>query len=179
MLFGNNIPTVSWVERLASKKSIVAENLIQALTLRLKVNHSCKLTPMQIEGKRNAILDIPSCSFRSNPTWVCMSDSDLLTLFNSLFPLPEQQSLTIYHPNCMMATRVTSILQMKSFALEGWRQLPKQGRHVGQIGAPMSNLGDWILTSNRCLIKKRSDTSQDSLPKQWWDIMERTTDPEY
>jgi hypothetical protein len=35
-LFSDNTPTVSWVTRLASKKSTVAEHLIQALVLRLK-----------------------------------------------------------------------------------------------------------------------------------------------
>ena len=75
-IFGNNVPTVSWVKWLASRKSIVAENLIQALALRLKVNHSCPLTPMHIEGRRNAISDAPSHSFGSNPAWECISDSD-------------------------------------------------------------------------------------------------------
>ncbi len=37
----------------------------------------------------------------------------------------------------------------------------------------MSNLWDWILTSNRCPIKRRSDASQDLLPKKGWDIMEK------
>jgi hypothetical protein len=32
-LFSNNSPTVGWVTRLASKRSIIAKNLIQALAL--------------------------------------------------------------------------------------------------------------------------------------------------
>jgi hypothetical protein len=69
-LFSNNSLTVGWVTRLASKRSIIAENLIQALELRLKTQHACPLTPMHIEGKRSAISDVPSQSFGSNPKWV-------------------------------------------------------------------------------------------------------------
>ena len=35
-MFGDNSPLISWVERLASKRSLVAEHLVQALALRLK-----------------------------------------------------------------------------------------------------------------------------------------------
>jgi hypothetical protein len=58
-LFSDNSPTVSWVTRLASRKSLVAEHLVQALTLRLKTMHVCPLTPLHIEGKLNAIADVP------------------------------------------------------------------------------------------------------------------------
>ncbi len=58
-LFSDNSPTVGWVTRLASKRSIVAEQLIQALALRLKSTHTCPLTPLHIEGIRNKIAGIP------------------------------------------------------------------------------------------------------------------------
>ncbi len=58
-LFSDNSPTVSWVTGLASRKSLVAEHLVQALTLRLKTMHVCPLTPLHIEGKLNAIADVP------------------------------------------------------------------------------------------------------------------------
>ncbi len=35
-LLSDNLPTISWVTRLASKRSLVAERLVQALALRLK-----------------------------------------------------------------------------------------------------------------------------------------------
>jgi hypothetical protein len=59
-LFSDNTPTVRWVTCLVSKRSIVAERLVQALALRLKAMHACPLTPMHIEGKHNAIGNIPS-----------------------------------------------------------------------------------------------------------------------
>jgi hypothetical protein len=138
-LLSNNLPTISWVTRLVSKRSLVAERLVQALALWLKTMHTCPLTPLHIERVRNKIADMPSRSFGSNPTWTCTSDVELLTLFNTHFPLPQQQSWTVYCLNCTAVTCVTSILQMKLFALDDWRQLPTRGRCVGVIGAPTSN----------------------------------------
>ena len=84
-LLCDNSPLNGWATRLASKWSMVAENLIQALALHLKIQRACPLTPMHIEGKCNAIVDMPSHSFGSNLIWKCDTDSDLLTLFNSMF----------------------------------------------------------------------------------------------
>ncbi len=142
-LFSDNSPTVSWVTRLASRKSIVAEHLVQALALRLKSNKTCPLIALHIEGKRNAISDVPSRSFGSNPAWHCTSDTDFLTLFNSLFPLPSQNSWTGFHLSSRVVMRVISTLQMRHSDLEEWRRLPKIGTHVGTIGTPMSNLWEW------------------------------------
>lgn len=67
MLFNNNSPTVEWAARLVSKRSHMSEHLVQALALRLKLARACPLTPVHIEGHRNAISDNPSRSFGSNP----------------------------------------------------------------------------------------------------------------
>jgi hypothetical protein len=143
-LSGGNSPLIGWEARLASKRSIVAKNLVQAMALRLKLQCACPLTPVHIEGKRNAISDVPSQSFGSNPAWKCDRDAELLTLFNPLFPLPDQKSWTVFCLNCKVVMRVTSALRTKPFNLAEWRQLPKVGRHVGEIGAPISNLWGWI-----------------------------------
>ena len=145
-MFGDNSPLIGWVESLASKRSLVAKHLIQALALRLKIQRACPLTTIHIEGKRNAISDVPSRSFGSNPVWQCANSDELLTLFNPMFPLPTQTSWTVFHLNCEVVTCVTSTLRTKPFALEDWRRLPRVGRHVGKIGVPMSNLWESIRT---------------------------------
>ena len=163
-LFSDNSPTVSWVTRLASRKLLVVEHLVQALALRLKTMHACPLTPLHIEGKRNAIADVPSRSFGSNTAWACATNTDLLNLFNSRFPLPQQKSWTVYHPNCDVVMRVISALRMKPFVLDDWRRLPTRGRCVGEIGAPMSNTWEWIRTYNKPHTPSEFDASQDSQP---------------
>jgi hypothetical protein len=160
-LFGDNSPSISWVARLASKWCLVAKNLVQALALCLKIQHACPLTPIHVEGKRNANSDVPSQSFGSNPAWKCNTDNDLLTLFNPLFPLPNQNSWTIFCLNCEVVTHVTSTLRTKPFDLTKWRRLLKVGRHIGQIGAPMSNLWRWIRTLTTHPSKPECDASRD------------------
>ena len=58
-LFSDNSPTVSWVTRLASRQSLIGEHLVQVLALRLKVNKASPITALHIEGKQNAISDVP------------------------------------------------------------------------------------------------------------------------
>ncbi len=138
----------------------VAEHLIQTLVLRLKSQRACPFTPMHIEGKRNAIADVPSRLFGSNPARHCNTDLDLLMFFNSMFPLPNQLSWTVFHLNCGVVTRVILALRMKPFVLEDWRQLPKVRRHVGNIGVPTSNLWGWIHTVSTHPSKHGSAASQ-------------------
>jgi hypothetical protein len=142
----DNPPLNGWVTRLASKRSLVAKCLVQALALQLKIKRTCPSTPIHIKGKQNAISNVPSWSFGSNPARKCDTDADLLTLFNPMFPLPHQNSWTVFHLNCGVVTRVISALWTKPFALDNWRQLPKVGRHLGKIRAHMFDLWGWICT---------------------------------
>jgi hypothetical protein len=86
------------------------------------------------------MMDIPSRLFGSKPKWFCKTSTDLLTLHNTLFPLPHQNSWTVFQISYAVGTRVTSVLQMKDFTLDKWRRLPKVGKHVGGIGQPMLRL---------------------------------------
>ncbi len=160
-LFSDNSPTIGRVTRLASKWSLVAKHLVQTLALRLEIQRACPLTPIHIEGKCNAISDVPSQSFGSNPTWKCDTDADLLTLFNPMFPLPHQNLWTVFHLNCKVVTRVISALQTTHFALDNWRQLPRVGRHVGVIGAHTSDLWGWIRTLTTHPLKPECAASLD------------------
>eukprot|EP00956_Cyclotella_meneghiniana_P024898 scaffold50779_cov23-Cyclotella_meneghiniana.AAC.1 len=67
-LFSDNSPTVSWTNRLACRNSKVADQLIRALALRLKKRHVSPLATLHIAGEKNAMTDIPSRSFGSEPT---------------------------------------------------------------------------------------------------------------
>ena len=170
-IFNDNTPTIGWATKLASKRSVVAEHLVQALALRAKQQKACPFTPIHIEGKRNAIADIPSRSFGSNPAWHCDTDEKLLTLFNSTFPLPLQRSWTVFRLNSKAATRVISALRMQPFVLDDWRRLPSPGKLVGVIGPPTSHLWDSIRIYNQqpldnefgALRASRSASEQDTM----------------
>ena len=148
-LFSDNSPTVHWVQRLAAKHSIIAMQLVRALALRLQLAKASPLTPMHIAGVNNSLTDIPSRSFGSNADWLCTSDDQLLTLFNSTFPLPNQGSWTVFHLSSAIAMRVISILRMQAFTAAEWRRLPKRGKLTGSVGSPMSSLWEWTHTFNK------------------------------
>jgi hypothetical protein len=64
-LFSDNLPTVSWIQKMAVKGSKVADQLLRALCLRMKQRNISPLTSLHISGKKNAMTDIPSRSFGS------------------------------------------------------------------------------------------------------------------
>ena len=145
-LFSNKSPTVSWVSRLTSRQSTVASRLLGALTLRLKHNKCCPLTPMHIKGDKNAITDILSRSFGSNTAWTFRTNHNLQIFFNTHFSLPKQNSWTVFQINTKISMRVISILRMRPFKLANWRRLAKIGQTIGPAGYAMSNLWDLTLT---------------------------------
>jgi hypothetical protein len=161
-LFSDNSPTVHWVRRMAAKGSLVADQLLRALSLRMKLRQVSPLTTLHIEGKKNAMTDIPSRSFGSEPKWFCKDNTELLTLFNKTFPIPGQNSWTAFQPSSAICMRVISVLRMMAFGMEEWRRLPSAGKHTGNIGKPMSNLFEWTLTYRESHTPKKSDASLDS-----------------
>ena len=120
-LFSDNQPTVLWVQRMATRSEGVAGELLRALILRMQASGVSPLTTLHVPGKLNAMTDIPSRSFGSEPKWHCISDTDLLNLFNHSFPLPKQSSWTVYSPSFALCTRVLSVLRMKRMPMEEWR----------------------------------------------------------
>ena len=69
VLFSNNQPTVSWVDRMATRSEGVVGELLRALALRLDLSGISLLTTLHVPWKQNAMMDIPSCSFESEPKW--------------------------------------------------------------------------------------------------------------
>ena len=161
-LFSDNDPTVSWVRRMASRHLRVAAQLLRELAMRLKQSDTCPLTQVHIPGKQNQMTDIPSCAFGSVAEWHCKTHDELLTLFNSKFPLPGQASWTVFQISSELATRVISVLLMRPTTLAEWRRLPKSGKHIGSIGKPMSGLWEWTLTFRECPTSTESGSLQDS-----------------
>jgi hypothetical protein len=156
---------------------LVAEHMVQALALRLKAMHACPLTPLHIEGKQNAIADVPSRSFGSNPAWACVSNTDLLNLFNSCFPLPQQKSWMVYHPNCAVVTHVISALRMKPFALDDWRQLPTRGRCIGELVPLRQALGSGSVPTTGPILQASSMPHGICSPNANGVLRTRTTSP--
>ncbi len=103
--------------------------------------------------------DIPSRSFGSEPKWFCRDDAELLTLFNTTFPIPGQNSWTTFRPSSVICMHVILVLWMMAFRMEEWRRLPNVGKHTGNIEKHMSDLFEWTLTYRESHTPKRSDAS--------------------
>ena len=145
-VFSDNTPTVSWVDRLASKQSKTAGGLLRALSFRMRQKRASPLTALHIRGKHNSIADIPSRSFGGTPAWHCRDDKSFLTLFDNKFPLPQQNSWQLFQIAPGVVTRVISILRTTDTAMDAWLRLPNLGKSIGGIGKPMSGLYQWSLT---------------------------------
>ena len=158
-LFNDNSPTVHWAERLTAKSGPAAM-IVRALALRLKAREASPLVPLHIAGEENSITDIPSRSFGIPEEWFCADDDALRFKMDSLFPLPNQESWSVFHLTSNIFMRVTSSLQMKHIDMEEWRRLPKIGSYTGSIGVPMSSLWEWTLTFRKSHSKTESDASQ-------------------
>ena len=103
------------------------------------------LTPLHIAGEENSMTYIPSRSFGSNLSWFLKNDTDLLNVFNKIFPLPNQASCTVFSPSNAGIMKVISLMWMQHFEMGDWVQLKKAGKHVGKIGASLSDLWEWSL----------------------------------
>ena len=79
-VFKDNQPTVSWVDQLASKSSVVAGQLLHTLALRLKLKGASPLMPFHVSIKQNAMIDILPRSFGSEPKWHCKTDAELFVV---------------------------------------------------------------------------------------------------
>jgi hypothetical protein len=130
---------------------------------------------LHIAGDQNAMTDIPSRSFGSEPKWHFHTDLDLLTFFNKTFPLPQKNSWTVCQPTSAIAMRVISVVRMTPFTLDDWRRLPAVGKSIGPIGNSTQHLWEWTLTYRMPHSKSGFASSQGSQPASAQDTMVKDT----
>ncbi len=174
-LFGNSSPTVSWVQQMAARSSLIAEQLIQVLALQFNIQKVCPITMLHIAGDQNAMTDIPSRLFGSKPKWHFQSEEALLTFFNSTFPLPTQNWWTVCQPTSAIAIHMISVFWTMPFTLDDWRQLPAAGKNIGTTGRSMRHLWEWTLIYRIPYCQSNSDFSPDLQHESAQDIMAKKT----
>jgi hypothetical protein len=116
---------------------------------------------LHIEGKQNAMADVPSQSFGSNLAWHCTSDSTFLTLFISMSPLLAQKTWTVFSLSYKVVTRMISTLRTQHSELDKWRRLSRIGNHKWNTGAPRSSLWEWTHIYRLPCSSRRCNISQD------------------
>ena len=149
-LLNDNTPTtVSWGKKLNTSKSKTAAALLRVLALRLKMAKASPLIPMHIPGEENGLSDIPSRSFGGKAKWHCKTDDEFLTLFNNSFPLPNQNSWTLFHLPKDISSGVISILLTQASELGEWRRPQSAKKSSGNPGVAIPKLWEWTLSCRR------------------------------
>jgi len=148
-LLSDNDPSVNWLERMSSKKSIVAGRILRILSIRMRHCRASPLTPLHIPGVHNRIADIPSRSFGYKKEWHFELDTDFLHFFNKLFPLPNQGCWQLFNLRPTITSRVISLLLQPHAQMHVWLRLPKLGESIGNTGRCMQNLFEHVLTLTR------------------------------
>jgi hypothetical protein len=156
-LFSNNSPTVSWVQQMVCQSSLIAEQLICVLALRINAQRSCPLTMLHIAGDQNTMTDIPSRSFGSESKWHFKTKDNLLTFFNASFPLSHMNSCSVCQPTSKIAMRVISILRIVPFTLEDWRRLPAVAKILGPLASLYGAFGSGTISSEHKLLNANAD----------------------
>jgi hypothetical protein len=158
-LSSNNSLSTGWVQHMAMRSSLVAEQLIWILALRFNIQHMCPITTLCICGDKNSMTNILSRSFSSKPKWHFQSEKNLLTFFNVNSLLPNQNLWTVCQPSSTIAMHKISVLRTTLFTLEDWRQLSMAGRNNGTTGNGMQCLWEWTLTYRIPTSPSASDSS--------------------
>ena len=88
-----------------------------SISVTAKQNWASSLTSLHIAWEENAMSDIPSCLFESDPSSCCENYTDLLNLFNKNQPLPNQAVWNVFSTSSAVSTKVISVLRMKHFEM--------------------------------------------------------------
>ena len=159
---------------MACRSSLIAEQFIHVLTLRINAQRSCPPTTLHIVGDQNSMTDISLDCFGSKQNWHFKTEADLLIFFNLNFPLPNQNSWTVSQPTSEIATRVISTLGITHFKLVEWRRLPIVTQNIWTIGKPIQGLWEWTLIFRtqssqracRSFLDSWQGSTQDTLVKE-------------
>ncbi len=134
----DNSPTVSWVDRMASKaKTPTAGRLLRGLALMLHYKEAGRLTTVHVPGTDNILADIASRPAKAPNLFVVpppLSDNAFCTAFDSHFPLPNNLQWTLAVVPPWLRSNVCGTLRGSRLALLQWMGL--SAANTGKRGRP-------------------------------------------
>jgi hypothetical protein len=147
----DNTPTVSWIEKMASKSiTPMAGRLLRGLAFMLYCHRAGRLTTIHVLGPQNIMADIASRPSKTqtffHATTPVLSDHDFLSLFNVSFPLPDQQAWGLAQVPPWLKSNVFETLRGKQLDLQLW---------MGPNGNGIGGRGRCIAASTRSTAKAR------------------------
>jgi hypothetical protein len=120
----DNTPTVSWIEKMASKaKGPTAGHLLQGLAVMLHCNKAGQLTTVHMPGVDNVMADVasrPAKAQRMFRAITPLSNPNFCLLFDTAFPLPNNQVWTLAEVPPWLKLCVFETLHGKQLELQWW-----------------------------------------------------------
>jgi hypothetical protein len=159
--FCDNTPTVSWVNRIASKsKSPTSGRLLRDLAFMLYCAQVGRLTTVHVPGVENVMANIASRPSKAQQTFrstSALSDINSRSSFDTTFPLPDNQQWTLATVPNWLKYNVFETLRGKRLALQLWMNPngiatgKRSKRIAGSIRIPQVKF--------LCLTSSRTDSS--------------------
>ena len=107
-----------WMGKTPCSKGIICSNAISvSIKATIKKGWGVTVAPLHISGEENYMTDIPSRSFGGNLACSCKKDTDLLNLFNTNPPFPNQASCTVFSPSNTASMKFISVPRMQHFVM--------------------------------------------------------------
>ena len=133
----DNTPTVSWIERMASKSIFpTAGRLLRGLAYMLHSHHAGGVITVHVKGVDNVMADLASRPSKAMalfaPTNTCLSDDEFLSSFNTEFPLPHKQDWKLATVPEWLKYNVFETLRGKRLDLQQWGN--QSGPDIGRRG---------------------------------------------
>ena len=120
----DNTPTVSWVEKMASKaKTPTAGRLLRGLAVMLHVWHAGRLTTVHVPGSDNIMADIASRPEKAQRLFLsptALSNPDFCLAFDTHYPLPGNQQWSMAPIPPWLSSNVFGTLRGSQLALRQW-----------------------------------------------------------
>ena len=128
----DNSPTVSWIERMASKSIFpTAGRLLRGLAYMLHSRQVGGVITVHVAGVDNVMADLASRPSKAMakfaPTNTNLSDIDFLSSFNTEFPLPTNQEWNLAMVPEWLKYNVFETLRGKRLELQQWASPTKAG----------------------------------------------------
>ena len=161
-MFCDNTSAVAWAYKGGTSRSIPAGRLLRLLSLRQRTRKASSLLPMHIAGENNAMADIPSRAFKNGEYF--HAHENLITYFNSHFPLPQNLSWQEFQVSSKMASRVISCLRGIQLPMESLHRLPKLRKSIGNTGPATVTTSSLIHSCQNKQTVRRLSSLQDLPP---------------
>jgi hypothetical protein len=120
----NVMPTVSWVEKMASRAKTPTDGwLFRELAFMLHCSHTGRLTTVHVPGTDNVMADIasrPAKAQKKIHLLSPLSDSKICSAFDTTFPLPDNQLWTLAATPPWVKYNIFEMLHGKQLTLRQW-----------------------------------------------------------